>query len=233
MKNYKTWTWWLCLNLISNWHFYNFLKLNLYILPSINYLDFNQKMSILYSGIYLVQIYWRSIFPSDYVNNTVFFNSILNSVLFERLLASVGETAFIMQINYWLKLNPYIKLTNIVIVIFAQFFATTATITKNLIFFIYEALLWTFLFLIMIIFSPFKTLPILAVGFMIFYYIPYCFKTWQNSCKNKKINIKHKLKRYCSRDWNDWKCDALWITPYFLFGGYASLYIVRDIIHIK
>lgn len=125
---------------------------------------------------YIFQIAWRSVYPAEYIHRTAFFESSANSVMVERLMAAVGETAFAAQLataicwvssdlerlgesmqTFWnYPLSPERSLLNVrycarslvVMSVVGQFCATTGTATKNRWWFVVEGIVWSAFFVV-------------------------------------------------------------------------------------
>lgn len=163
----------------------------------------------------------------------MFFDTVLNSVMFARLLAAFGETCFIIQLNIWLSTSTNCFASTVSLVLLAQTFATYGTYRKKMVCFLYEEIIWTILFIILGSHYKYRMLALPPVVYMVVEYIPYCYKSWKESIKQTKpMHFPTFLKSFYisnpSREWSSWKADVSWITVYFLFGGLVSLHIVEE-----
>jgi hypothetical protein len=97
---------------------------------------------------------YRCLFPVRYRDNIVFHDSILSSIFFTRLLATLSEIALIFQLAYVLRsVNSFqiawvdwLSWAMVIQVVMSQFFVWGAIVTGREILYYYEELGWGFIY---------------------------------------------------------------------------------------
>jgi hypothetical protein len=184
----KSWIWWSCLVLVSFFHLAWFAVEWVKYLHShereryfsspgeekLWYTYGRKRAMLMLCFPYIFQIAWRSVYPAEYIHRTAFFETSANSVMVERLLAAVGETAFAAQLataicwvssdlerlgetmqTFWCwPVSQQRSLLNVrycarflvVMSVVGQFCATTGTATKDRWWFVVEGVIWSAFF---------------------------------------------------------------------------------------
>lgn len=162
------WNWWSALVTIN---VVNLIACGVLFSRSRNSVDIEHarygKLMRNFGAIFILVAAYRSVFVSSYLNQLAWFDTIANSSLLIRFFAIFAEISFaslimlaLLQLNkevpdpargtperapeFWLTKTPYVLFACIFI---AQFFATTATITKIEVLFAIEETLWGIAFL--------------------------------------------------------------------------------------
>jgi hypothetical protein len=162
------WSWWSALVAIN---VVNLLVCGVLFFKSRNSSEFEharyRKLMRNFGAIFILVAMYRSVFVSNYLNQLAWFDTIANSSLLIRFFAIFAEISFaslimlaLLQLNkevphsapgtpgrahgFLLTKTPYMFFACIFI---AQFFATTATITKIEVLFAIEETLWGIAFL--------------------------------------------------------------------------------------
>ena len=213
---------------------------------------------------FVLQCTYRCVFPCDYPSRRTFFDSPLNSVLLQRLMAAVGETCFGLQIAwaFWIVLDnsnaigfrrDVVLLSCSSLVVFdviGQHCATYGTVWGELWPFYAEAICWEFVFIsgmiasYALIDSSTRHANTLRLSFAAFslslwyqmrIYTPECYQRWHSKVVEQAVEANGSrlridpfdawFRREPSREWDSWRMDALWMTPYFSLGAWASLCI--------
>ncbi len=200
------------------------------------------------SIIYIFQCCFRSIFVSNYLTQQTTTEFFLNSPLLARLLASVGETCFVVQLVLFFNsyyestfLSSYIILSNV----YAQIVSTIGTVNKESALFVTEGMFWAQIFASLAIWSYlicvfhvdemylFSTSFILCANlamYMICVYIPYVYKATPPQIPlpdtiGGKIMHAFGYMEMCT-EWYHWKDEASWQIPYFILGPSISVFLL-------
>ena len=177
------------------------------------------------SGIYTFVCAFRSVFPRVDAERVVLYDNFLSSIFLGRFLATIAEISFALQISCynW----------NIVSqIILAQIFCWISVITKNPFYHIIEESLWALAGLVFVTYqTSFSSIFFILcyVSYMIFVDIPmyiHKYKAYKDKPLNFTTGIKDcVLTRVSMNDWSFWKWEAMWMTPYFTLGVWASQWI--------
>jgi hypothetical protein len=162
------WNWWSALVVIN---VVNLVVCGVLFSRSRNSIDLEyagyRKLMRSFGAIFILVAVYRSVFVSNYLNQLAWFDTIANSSLLIRFFAIFAEISFaslimlaLLQLNrelpesaqgtskpasgFLLTKTPYVHFACIFI---AQFFATTATVTKMEVLFAIEETLWGIAFL--------------------------------------------------------------------------------------
>lgn len=175
------------------------------------------------SGIYTVVCAYRSIFPKVDMERVVLYDNILSSIFVGRSLATIAEIAFAIQVSQ--------HVNNIMIVppiILAQCFCWTSVLTLNPLWHIMEESVWALTAFIALDKNNFMVV-IPYILFMVLIDIPMYirkYKAWDGRYLHFKEGIKNALYvRYKITQWDFWKNEAMWMTPYFSVAVWISQYM--------
>jgi hypothetical protein len=177
------------------------------------------------SGIYTFVCAFRSVFPRVDAERVVLYDNFLSSIFLGRTLATIAEVSFAIQVSSY---NPVIVSQ----IILAQFFCWISVIKKDPFYHIIEESLWasaalSFLWEGQTVLSSFFILC--YISYMILVDIPMYMG------KYKAFNVKPLgffaglgdcvSSRTLVGDWRFWKREAMWMTPYFTLGVWATQWI--------
>jgi hypothetical protein len=177
------------------------------------------------SGIYTFVCAFRSVFPRVDAERVVLYDNFLSSIFLGRTLATIAEVSFAFQVSCY---NPIIVSQ----IILAQIFCWISVIKKDPFYHIIEESLWasaalSFLWEGQTALSSFFILC--YISYMILVDIPMYMG------KYKAFNVKRLgffaglgdcvSTRTLVSDWRFWKREAMWMTPYFTLGVWATQWI--------
>jgi hypothetical protein len=181
------------------------------------FIYFNFFNHNIFAGIYTCVCAFRSFFPRVDAERVVLFDTCLSSIFLGRLLATFAEISFAIVVSQY----NYILITNIIL---AQMFCWTSVITQNPFYHIIEESLWAVSSLYFIFYKQ-NFFAFLYLLYMIKIDIPMYVQKYR-SHKEKSLSVIEGLydsifTRYENTDWNFWRKEAFWMTPYFTFGVWA------------
>jgi hypothetical protein len=113
----------------------------------------NNKGVLLFGWIFTAVALYRAILPTMYEKRTVWYETPANSTMVVRLIALVAEVCFAFLVFYVYKSKGVIVMPFLVLIIVAQFFATTGAYTAYNWLFCIEESLWALAGLILLIYT--------------------------------------------------------------------------------
>lgn len=177
--------------------------------------------------VYVTQCTVRCFVPCDYQTRRVLHDHPLNSVVLQRALAFAGEVCFGYQVAGAFSV-PWIVSLDVT----AQLFATYGTLTGDPRWFYAEAWCWTAMFVVFAAYTHngASSVPSTCGGwaavYMIAWYLPEC--ALRAATHHPRQHRPEPVwTRRVTREWSAWRSDAMWMTPYFSLGAWASLYLAH------
>jgi hypothetical protein len=191
------------------------------------------------AGIYVLGCAFRSFLPMIDVPRFCLHRTPVSRIFVGRSVASVAELAFAAQWALLLHEAGARRAAVVVLglIFIAEILSWLAVLTTNDLFHAAENALWTLTAAIAAGFLATRSIPqslLLAafacaaayVGFMAAYVVPMYVERWRSG--NKSFDLAAGLRSALApctveRDWQSWRRDALWLTPYFTICVWLSV----------
>jgi hypothetical protein len=213
-------------------------------------------VQLLLSAGYVAGCAFRSFLPVIDIPRIVLVDSRLSSVLVGRSVATVAELCFAAQWALLLHYaglfgaNSFVQAVSLAIVpliVLAEGFSWYAVLTTGQRAHAAENSLWGLSAALavagMLVIGPQRLAalypPIIAggaayVAFIFFYDVPMYWSRWlaDQAHGHKYLSIAEGMGEICRRwtvsyRWEDWRSEILWMSLYFTFGVWSSIWLVR------
>jgi len=212
-------------------------------------------MQLLLSAVYVAGCAYRSFLPVIDIPRIVRVDSRLSSVLVGRSVATVAELCFAAQWALVLHRaavlagSPFVlgvSSTVVPLIVVAEICSWYAVLTTSQRAHAAENSLWGFAAALavasMLVIGPHRLgalyTPVIAggiayVAFIFFYDVPMYWSRWLVDQANghRYSSVRDGLADVCRRwmvsyRWDDWKSEILWMSLYFTFGVWSSIWLV-------
>lgn len=211
-------------------------------------------IQLLLSAVYVAGCAFRSVLPVIDIPRLVLIDSRLSSVLVGRSVATVAELCFaaqwalVLHRTALLGGSPFVQAVSFAVVpliLLAEGFSWYAVLTTKQRAHAVENSLWGLAAALavagMLVIGPHRLAalypPMIAggaayVAFIFFYDVPMYWSRWHVDQANgrKYLSVADGMvdvcRRWASHRWEDWRSEVLWMSLYFSFGVWSSIWLV-------
>ena len=212
-------------------------------------------MQLLLSAVYVAGCAFRSVLPVVDIPRLVLVDSRLSTVLVGRSVATMAELCFaaqwalILHHTALLSRSPFgqaVSLAVVPLIVLAEGFSWYAVLTTRQSAHAVENSLWGLSAALavagMLVVGPHRLAalyaPVIAggaayVAFIFFYDVPMYWSRWLVDQANGRryLSIADGMVEVCrrgtmSRRWEDWRNEVPWMSLYFTFGVWSSIWLV-------